>query len=261
MRPHPRTRSNAAGLGLALLGLAALAGCTGSAPPATAKATQAAQSATAMLDESVGALLSAGTVHFSLNEHTQGESSTSSGDLTPTSGRAVITYNKTEHETFMFIGGAAYVRADEQALESVFGVPAVQARLFWGEWIVVKSGEKLGTRTYAELVQGMTLSAMASQLLLCGPCTLTAPVTAAGQREVGVRMPVTTTGQGKVAASAREVLYVTDSPQPRPVLLELQGDSDYAWNMSFSGFREAVRLTAPKDVTPALMVTPNNTVT
>ena len=50
-------------------------------------------------------------------------------------------------------------------------------------------------------------------------------------------------------------------PQPRPVLLELQGDSDYAWNMSFSGFREAVRLTAPKDVTPALMVTPNNTVT
>jgi hypothetical protein len=260
MRPHPRTRSNAAGLGLALLGLAALAGCTGSAPPATAKATQATQSATAMLDESVGALLSAGTVHFSLNEYTQGESSTSSGDLTPTSGRAVITYNKTEHETIMFIGGAAYVWADEQVLESVFGVPAVQARLFWGEWIVVKSGEKLGTQTYAELVHGMTLSTMASQLLLCGPCTLTAPVTA-GQREVGVRVPVTTTGQGKVAASAREVLYVTDSPQPRPVLLELEGDGDYAWDMSFSGFHEAVRLTAPKDVTPALMVTPDNTAT
>jgi hypothetical protein len=261
MRRHPRTRSNTIGLGLALLGLTALTGCTGSAPPATPKATQAAQSATAMLDESVGALLSAGTVHIRFNQYIRGEAYTTSTDVTPTSGREVITYNKTEHATIMFIGGAAYVWADEQALESVFGVPAVQAAVFWGEWIVVKSGEKLGTTTYAELVNGMTLSAMASELLLCGTCTLTAPVTVAGQREVGVWVPVTITGQKKVPASAREVLYVTDSPQPRPVLLELEDDGDEGWNMSFSGFREAVRLTAPKYATSAFIVTPNNTAT
>ena len=44
-------------------------------------------------------------------------------------------------------------------------------------------------------------------------------------------------------------------------LLELQGDPDLTYRMSFSAFRETVRLTAPKDPTPASMVTPNNSAT
>jgi hypothetical protein len=262
MSAHRQTRVNTIKLTLlALLGLGALAGCAGGLlrPAGTVPTSQATESAPTLVDAAAGAVLSAGSVHVDATTISPSGSLTQSADVTASGGRSVITANKTEHVTVLFTGGVAYVEANLAFLENIFEVPATQAEYYWDEWIAVRSGEKLGLETYDDLTNGMTLSSLANQLQICGACTLTSPTTVAGQPVFGVQAPLPADQQAP--ASARQVLYLTDNAQQRPVLLEARGDGSSTNRASFSGWHETVQLSAPKDPIPAWLITPATSAT
>lgn len=258
MSTHPQTRVNAITLTLlAVLGVGALAACVGDGAtraPASAPA-QATESAPTLVDAAAGAVLSAGSVHLDETVIEPNASLTESADVTATGGRAVLTEDKTGHATALVIGGVVYIDANQAGLENMFGVSADAAEQFRDQWIAVQNGEKLGSDSYDHIIAGMSLAGIANQLLICGACTLAAPTTIAGQPVVGVQVPPPP-GQ-QAPASARNVLYVTDDSQLRPVLFEVRGDGSITDRTSFSGWRETVHLSVPADPVPASLVTPD----
>jgi hypothetical protein len=208
MSTHPQIRVNVITLALsALLGVGMLAGCTGggSLQPATAPTGQATESAPTLVDAAVGAVLSAGSVHVNWVQTGPSYSLTESIDVTASGGRDVVTANETDYTTILFIDGVAYVEADQPGLEAVFHLPAYAAEEFWDEWIAVRSGEKLGSLSYDDLAEGMTLSSVANVVQICGACTLTAPTTVAGQRALSVQAPAQ--ADDHLPASARFAVH------------------------------------------------------
>jgi hypothetical protein len=262
MSTHPQFRVNVITLALsALLGVAVLAGCTGggSLQPAPAPTGQATESAPTLVDAAAGAVLSAGSVHINWVQTGPSSSLTESVDVTASGGRDVVTANETDHATILFIDGVAYVEADQPGLEAIFNLSAYVAEEFWDEWIAVRSGEKLGSLSYDDLTEGMTLSSVADVVQVCGACTLTAPTTVAGQRALSVQAPAP--ADDHAPASARFVLYMTDNSQPKPMLLELRGDGNITNRISFSGWHETLHLSAPTDTISAQLVTIAESVT
>jgi hypothetical protein len=101
-----RTRAKAVTLTIsALLGLGALAGCSGSggnsaAPAATKSASKTGPSvgrAAALLQGTLAALRSGGSVHVDISSTTSAGSVVYSDDGTASGGRQIVTVNKTEH--------------------------------------------------------------------------------------------------------------------------------------------------------------------
>jgi hypothetical protein len=275
MRTHRQTRANAITLTIStLLGLGALAGCTGNgsnsaAPTATKPASQtgsaapaspAAKSAPALLQGMLAALRSGGSVHVDINTSTSQGSIVFSDDATANGGRQIITVDKTAHETILFIAGVAYVQADANGLATLFEVPQAQADQYAGQWIALRPGDKLGQSTYNDVTDGITLSSVASELKpSIGPTTMAAPATIAGQRVVGVQAPLPASSQ--FPAAARDVLYMTDNSLLRPVQSEITNAGSYKYQMTFSHWGEAVHLTRPANATPASSITPATSVT
>jgi hypothetical protein len=183
-----------------------------------------------------------------------------SDDATANGGRQVITAGKTGHVTILFITGVGYVQADADGLGAFFDVPQAQAAQFADKWIALRPGEKLGLSTYDDVTAGITLSSVASELKpSAGPATLAAPATIAGQRVVGVQAPLPASSQ--FPAGARDVLYMTDNSQLRPVLSEVTNAGSYKYQISFSHWGEALHLTAPAGAIPATSITPASSIT
>jgi hypothetical protein len=68
-------------------------------------------------------------VHVDVSSTTSAGSIGYSDDATASGGRQIVTVNKTEHLTILFIAGVAYVQADANGL-GFFGVPQSQAEQF-----------------------------------------------------------------------------------------------------------------------------------
>jgi hypothetical protein len=269
MRTHRQTRANAITLTIsALLGLGALAGCTGNgsnsaAPAATRSAASpasTAKSAPALLQGMLAALRSGGSVHVDISTSTAQGSIVFSDDATASGGRQIITVDKNAHVTILFMPGVAYVQADANGLATFFDVPQAQADQFAGQWIALRPGDKLGLSTYDDVTAGITLSSVATELKpSTGTATMAAPATIAGQRVLGVQVPLPTSSQ--LPAGARDMLYMTDNSLLRPVQSEITNAGSYKYQMSFSHWGEAVHLTTPANAIPATSVTPVSSIT
>jgi len=277
MSTHRQTRTNVAALTISgLLGLGALAGCTGggaaptaatasavptrSVPPAQRPpAASVAKSAPAVLSGALAALRSGVAVHTDVTDSTTNGSLTYSDDSTASGGRQVITIDGAGHVTILFIAGVGYVQADAKGLEGVFAVPEAQAGQFAGQWIALRPGDKLGSSTYDDVTAGITLSSVASELEQSGTLTLSPAATVAGQRVLGVQAPLPASDQ--LPATARNVLYVTDNALLRPVESEVTGAGSYKYDMTFTRWGETLHLSAPANAIPASDVTPATSIT
>jgi hypothetical protein len=293
MSTHRQTQANAITLTIAaLLGLGALAGCSGggaASPAATGRASQpgptshagssagpsgssagsasgapaaaspAGKSAPVLLRDTLAALRAGGSVHVDLTDSSPHGSLVYSDDATASGGRQVITIDRTGRATILFIAGVGYVQANATGLAAIFDVPQQLADQFADQWIALRPGEKLGLSTYDDVTAGITLSSVATELGPNGTPTLAAPAIVAGQRVVGVQVPLPA-GQ-QLPATARDVLYITDNSLLRPVLSEVTNAGSYKYQMSFSHWGETLHLAAPANAVPASSVTPASSIT
>ena len=295
MSTHRQTQANAITLTIAaLLGLGALAGCSGSgaaspaasglasqtgpashasvagpsgssgssagsASGAPAAASPAGKSAPVLLRDTLAALRAGGSVHVDMTYNSPQSSLVYSDDATASGGRQVITIDRTGHATILFIAGVGYVQANASGLAAIFDVPQQLAGQFADQWIALRPGEKLGLSTYDDVTAGITLSSVATELGQNGTPTLAAPAIVAGQRVVGVQVPLPA-GQ-QLPATARDVLYITDNSLLRPVLSAVTNAGSFKYQMSFSHWGETLHLTAPANAVPASSVTPASSIT
>jgi len=261
-------RATPAGLApLALLAL--LAGCTtthtvsvptapaGTSPATSPTATSPAAvtpaaaapspgSATALVAASLAALKAGRAVHVTISTTLPNGSITYSDDATTDAGRQYITLSTGGDVTILYVGGVAYVQGNAQGLAGFMEVPLSQAQSLAGEWIAVHPGEDLGASSYADIVDGITLSSVASEIALDAPLTLTAPATVSGQRAIGVQGGVPASEQ--FPASTRATLDVAAAGS-RPLRETIIASGGYKTTTTFSDWGESVPLSPPQHST------------
>jgi hypothetical protein len=220
------------------------------APSAT---TPAALSASDLLSAAQAAVRSSGSVHTDVTYTSNGTALHYSDDATPTEGRQVVTDGNGGQETVLLVNGIGYVQGNAEALEVLSGLSAQQAGQFAGQWIEVRPGQKLGPAAFSDVISGLSLPSVASELTLSGAPSLVKPITIGGQPANGLQG--TTSAADGFPIPATSVLYVADNAQRLPVQLSVQGNG-YTYQMTFSQWGEAVHLTAPTQTIPATQVTP-----
>ena len=252
-----------------LAGLALLAGCSGTKPalvptaPASsgpvssapagsspaantsAAASPAASpgSATAVVAASLAALKAGRTVHITIRTVLSNGSITYSDDATADSGRQYITLSTGGKVTVLYVGGVGYVEGNAQGLAGFMAVPLSQAQSLAGQWIAVHPGQELGESSYADIVAGITLSSVASEIALNAPLSLTAPASVAGQRAIGVQGRAPASQQ--LPASTRVTLDVAAAGS-RPLRETVVASGGLTSTTTFSDWGESVQLSPPQ---------------
>jgi hypothetical protein len=254
-----------------LAGLALLAGCSGTKPalvptapgstgPASsapagsspantsAAASPAATaaspgSATAVVAASLAALKAGRTVHITITTLVSNGSITYSDDATADSGRQYITLSTGGKVTVLYVGGVGYVEGNAQGLAGFMAVPLSQAQSLAGQWIAVHPGQELVQSSYADIVAGITLSSVASEIALNAPLTLTAPASVAGERAIGVQGRAPASEQ--LPASARVTLDVAAAGY-RPLREMVDASGGLTSTTTFSDWGESVQLSPPQ---------------
>jgi hypothetical protein len=128
-------------------------------------------------------------------------------------------------------------------------VPISQAQSLAGRWIAVHPGQELGASSYADIIAGITLSSVASEIAPAAPLTLTATATVAGQRAIGVQGRVPASEQ--LPASARLTLDVAAAGS-RPLRETVVASGGFKSTTTFSDWGESVPLSPPQHaVAPA----------
>ena len=168
-------------------------------------------------------------------------------DATATGGQQVITIDGTQHATILFIDNTGYLKANAAALTGFIGVSSSEAPSLAGKWLSFSPGDTLGTTTYSSLVDGITLSSVASEIELSGPDTITGTQTVDGQSVRAITSPLPASQQ--LPATARMTLYVTASGS-RPVLEKLTGAGGEENQTAFSHWGESLHLAAPSGALP-----------
>jgi hypothetical protein len=253
----------------ALLGGGLLAGCGHSAPVAQGAASSAtpvrstvtaeptALSAPDLLSAAQAAVRSAGSVHADVTDTSDGATVRYTDDATATGGREVVTIGQTRLVTFLLINRIGYVQGTAAGLEAFAKLTGQQAQQFADQWIEVRPGQKLGSLTFSDVTEVLSLPSIASVFTLSGTPSLVKPTTIGGQPVDGL---LGTPAPGAFSAPATFVLYVADGPQRVPVHLSVQGKG-YSYQMTFSHWHEAVQLTAPTGAIPATDVRPPSSIT
>jgi hypothetical protein len=198
---------------------------------------------------SLAALKAGRAVHVAISTTVSNGSITYSDDATSDGGRQYIRLSTGGHISIVYVGGVGYVQGDAQGLADFMNVPAAQAQSLAGQWIAVHPGEELGANSYADIVNGITLSSVGSEIALAAPLTLAAPATVAGQRAIGVqgRVPASQ----KPPASARVTLDVAAAGS-RPIRETVLAGGGYKSTITFSDWGESVPLSPPPNpVAPA----------
>ena len=255
-----------------LAGLALLAGCSGdedgsrthgarqfgsgqlgvggsspaaNTPPAASPAATAPSpgSATAVVAASLAALKAGRAVHITISTTLSNGSITYSDDATADGGRQYITLSTGGDVTVLYVGGVGYVEGNAQGLAGFMEVPLSQAQSLAGQWIAVHPGQELGASSYADIVAGITLSSVASEIALDAPLTLTAPATVAGQRAIGVQGRAPASEQ--LPASARVTLDVAAAGS-RPLRETVVASGGFTSTTTFSDWGESVSLSPPQ---------------
>lgn len=250
-----------------LAGLALLAGCTGgtiAAPVPTALASSgpagsspaggvpaaaspaatapSSGSAAAVAAAALAALKAGRAVHIAISTTLSNGSVSYSDDATADGGRQYITLSTGGDVTVLYVGGVGYVQGNEQGLAGFMDVPLPRAQSLAGQWIAVHPGQELGGSSYADIVAGITLSSVASEIALAAPLALTAPATVAGQRAIVVQGRVPASQQPP--ASARVTLDVAAAGS-RPLRETVVASGGYKSTTTFSDWGESVPLSAP----------------
>jgi hypothetical protein len=248
--PSGETPTSGASGGGASGGSAPASGAPTSGAPSGSGSGSARGGAPASVEEAALASLKAGpTVHIDVTSVDASNDTTSfSDDATATGGQQFITINGTGHATILYLNNVGYLKANESALTGYFGVPATQAAPLEDRWLSFSPGDTLGTTSYSGLVDGITLSSVASEIQLSGPDTVSGPEKVNGQSVLAVTSP--TPASEQLPSSARMILYVAASGS-RPVLEKLSGVGGGVEDQySFSDWGESLNLTAPSDALP-----------
>ncbi len=204
-------------------------------------------SAAAVAAASLAALKAGRAVHITISTTLSNGSVTYSDDATADGGRQYITLSTGGRVTVLYVGGVGYVEGNAQGLAlSFMAVPLSQAQSLAGEWIAVHPGQDLGASSYADIVDGITLSSVAAEIALDAPLTLTAPATVAGQRAIGVQGRAPASEQ--LPASARDTLDVAAAGS-RPLRETIVASGGYKTTTTFSDWGESVPLSAPQHST------------
>jgi hypothetical protein len=251
----------------ALAGLGLLAGCTsvasmsttsvstapassgsagGSTSPGTAPAT--GRSPSGLVAAAVAALKAGPTVHVGISTTVTSGTITFSDDATASGGRQDIALSSGGQVSIIYVGGVGYVKGNAQGLAGFMGVAAAQAQTLAGRWIAVRPGQELGQNSYRDIVDGITLSSVASEIALAAPLSLTSPATVAGQQAIGVQGGVPASQQ--LPSSARAILDVAAAGS-RPLRWTASATGGYQSTISFSDWGESLKLTAPAGAIPA----------
>jgi hypothetical protein len=201
-----------------------------------------------VLAAALAALKAGPAVHVGISTTTSQGAITFSDDAKAAGGRQRIATSGGGDVTILYIAGVGYVQANAAGLIGFMQVPQSQAQSEAGRWISIRPGEELGQNNYDDVVDGITLSSVATELTIAGPLTLTAPTTMSGQRVIGV--------QGRAPASmqlpgtARVTLYVATS-DARPLRYQVSGVSGYTDQITFSDWGESLQLATPSGAIPA----------
>jgi hypothetical protein len=199
-------------------------------------------SAAADVATALAALKAGHAVHVTISTTLSNGSTTSSDDATPDGGRQYITLSNGGNVTVLYVGGVGYVKGNAQGLAGFMQVPLSQAQALAGEWIAVHPGQALGASSYADIVAGITLSSVASEIAPTAPLTLTAPSSVAGQRTVGVRGGAAAIEQ--LPASARVTLELAAAGS-RPLRETITASGGLTSTITFTDWGESVSLSAP----------------
>jgi hypothetical protein len=255
---------------VALISLAALAGCSGggggsssapavtsqaASPSAAATATRPAQSASAVLQSALSALRAGVSVHFSGSATISSQTIAVSQDSAADSGRQAFTIDGKAHANVLVVGGTSYIQGDDEALAAMFGFqPTVASRLA-GQWISFRPGDSGGQTNYQAITEGVTLASVAQELDLTGRLTLTAPTVIAGRAVIGVHGTVPAIDQDPSGTTA--TLYIAASGRPLPVSerLDLHGATA---TYTFSQWGESLHVTAPPNPVPVTSISSNS---
>ena len=192
---------------------------------------------------SLAALKGARAVHVTISSAVTNGTITYSHDAAPDGGRQYITLSTGGDVTILYVGGVGYVEGDEQGLVGFMELPISQAQSLAGQWIAVHPGQGLGASSYADIVDGITLSSVASEIALAAPLTLTAPATVGGQRAVGVQGRAPASQQ--LPASARVTLEVAATGL-RPLRETVVASGGYTSTITFSDWGESLSLSPPQ---------------
>jgi hypothetical protein len=211
------------------------------------------QSPSAVIAAALAALKAGPAVHVGISTTSSGGTITFSDDATASGGRQLITTSNGGDLTILYISGVGYVQANETGLVGFMEVPQTEAQSEAGRWISVSPGEDLGQSSYDDVVDGITLSSVASELAIAGPLTLTAPTTVAGQQAIAVQGHAPASMQ--LPSTARVTLYVATS-DARPLRYQVSGVSGYQNQITFSDWGESLRLATPPGAIPAAGGTP-----
>jgi hypothetical protein len=242
---HPPAKRRHRGRALAALaGLGLLAGCIGDAN----SNPLSGQPPSAVLSAALATLMAGGTAHIGISATTPEGSITCSIEATVSGGWQVIIADTGERMVIMLINGVGYAAGNASGLEAFMQVPGSQARSNAGHWIAVRPGQQVGEQAYRNIVDGITLPAVVSEVTPTGPLTLTAPTVVAGQPAIGVQGLVPR-GQ-HFPSTARATLYVAINGT-RPLLFEVSGANGYQDQVTFSNWGSSVQLVAPPHAIPA----------
>jgi len=228
---------------------------TSASPAASPAATPLSpgQSPAAVLAAALAALKAGPAVHVGISATTAQGAITFSDDAAAGGGRQLITTSYGGDVTILFIAGVGYVQGNAAGLVGIEQLPQSEAQSEAGRWISISPGEELGQDTYDDVVDGITLSSVATELSMAGPLTLTGPTTVDGQRAIAVQGHAPASMQ--LPASARVTLYVAAS-DARPLRYEVSGVSGYENEITFSDWGEKLTLTSPSGALPASGGTP-----
>jgi hypothetical protein len=239
--PVPTAPGSSGPVSSASAGSSPAANTSAAASPAAPAASPG--SATAVVAASLAALKAGRAVHITIRTAASNGSITYSDDSTADGGRQYITLSTGGDVTVLYVGGVGYVEGNAQGLAGFMAVPLSQAESLAGQWIAVHPGQELGESSYADIVAGITLSSVASEIALDAPLALTAPAKVAGQRAIGVQGRAPASDQ--LPASARATLDVAAAGS-RPLRETVVANGGFTSTTTFSDWGESVPLSTPQ---------------
>jgi hypothetical protein len=228
--------------GLALL--AGLAGCgTGSTKP-PAPVGLAGLSAKKIVSEATAAATAASWVHAILTAKVGSASFTSSDVAGPSVASETIQVAGAGHASELIIAGVAYVRGSSAAvLKGFLQLPAADSRLAH-KWIVFRPGDP----GYQQVVSGMTLGSLLTEIMPAGSLTKTGRTTMDGQAVIGVRGKAPASDEAP--AGATDTVYIAATGKPLPVAC-VEHVSTAQISAVFSQWGQAVTFQKPRHTVPA----------
>jgi hypothetical protein len=205
-------------------------------------------------------LASAGTAakgepsfHYVATQTQPGQSVVIAGDVSKTGGEQTIVAHiggKVGHVTVTLVDGAAYFRGDEAGLQNFMQLPAALAAEYTNQWISLAKDDP----GYAGVAAGLTTASALKQVAIAKPFTLRGMTRKMGHQV----LIIAGTERGTPAGATKPVtvpvrLYIRASGQPLPVLYtatSVVGNSTQSQSVSFSRWREPVRVSPPLGAVP-----------